>query len=63
MNGLKVTLVVGKLLNLINHGNLILDVAWSEIHIPKEGHGTRLFFLLLSIPNLCIHPARNAGHR
>ena len=35
INGLKVALVVGTLLNLINQGNLMLDGAWSEVHIPK----------------------------
>jgi hypothetical protein len=34
-NGLKVAIVVGTLLNLINQGDVILNGAWSEIQVPK----------------------------
>ena len=34
-NGLKVALVVGSLLNLINQGDLLLAGAWGEVHYPK----------------------------
>ena len=34
-NGLKLALVVGTLLNLINQGDAILNGAWSDIHVPK----------------------------
>jgi hypothetical protein len=34
-NGLKVAIIVGTLLNLINQGDVILNGAWSEIQVPK----------------------------